>query len=97
MRPWITMAAVVATDSAECTNCSASTTVIPSLARVRTTSYSSAHDQRRKAHRDLVQQQQPGLAHEHARQSEHLLLSTGQGPRQLLTPLGEDREARERF
>ena len=52
-------------------------------------------DQRRKAERRLVEQQQARLAHQRARDRQHLLLAARQGAGQLVLALLQAREALE--
>ena len=47
------------------------------------------HDDRREPERELVDQQDLGLVHQHAREREHLLLAAGEAARRLLAALGE--------
>ena len=42
------------------------------------------HDDRREAERGLVEQQQPGLRHQAARDRDHLLLAAGERPAELV-------------
>src|SRR3954447_15927407 len=52
-----------------------------------------AHDERCKTKRRLVQQQEPGCAHQCPPQRQHLAFSARKRCRKLLAPFGEAREA----
>src|SRR5688572_5585614 len=53
-----------------------------------------ARDQRRKAERRLVEEQEPRPAHQGAREREHLLLAARERARVLVDPLAQPREPR---
>ena len=53
-----------------------------------------AGDERRQAERGLVEEEQPGAAHESARDGEHLLLAAGERAGLLVGAALEPREVR---
>ena len=87
--------ATSATPSTWCANCSTTTIESPSLAMRCDDRVEVVDDQRREAHRELVEQQHLRVDGQRAGHREHLLLAARQRARELLAPLGQAWEPRE--